>query len=59
MEVIYHHGGLYIDNDQLIDMECIKNILCPLKPGLYVMDWSDRLADVWIKSIPISFIYAN
>lgn len=24
MEVIYHHGGLYLDNDQFIDIKCIK-----------------------------------
>lgn len=59
MQVIYHHGGLYIDNDHLIDMSCIRNIFCPLPQGLYVMDWTDRLGDVWRKSVPISFIYSN
>lgn len=58
MEVIYNEGGLYLDNDQFVDMDCIKKILCPIKDGLHFLDWTDKARGVWYKSVPISFIYS-
>lgn len=40
MDVLYKYGGLYIDNDLLLNIECIKDILCSAKENrLYLLDW--------------------
>lgn len=57
VEVIYHHGGLYLDNDQFIDYECNKKHICNLT-GLYFLDWTDR-KERWIKTVPLSWIYSS
>ena len=58
MEVIYHNGGLYLDNDQFVDIECLKQTLCSLEDGAYFLDWNDRADGYWYSSVPISFIYS-
>lgn len=57
VEVIYHHGGLYLDNDQFIDYQCIKKHICNLK-GLYFLDWT-KVKQRWKNYVPLSFIYAS
>lgn len=47
MEVIYHHGGLYLDNDHFIDPECVKKVLCHFNDGMYVLDWTDKVFNYW------------
>lgn len=57
VEVVYHHGGLYLDNDQNIEYECVKREICGLE-GLYFLDWT-YVKERWKKTVPLSFIYAS
>lgn len=57
VQVIYHHGGLYLDNDQFIDYQCVKKRVCKLK-GLYFLDWT-YIKERWKTTVPLSFIYAS
>lgn len=59
MEVLYNYGGVYLDSDMLVDIECLKEKLCTKKEDrLYLMDWVYKDSEKWLKSVPIAFLYA-